>query len=779
MAQISVRETPDLRSAASELGAVYRRLAEQRDLPLGRWAVPRRGDNLNSRLLAAIAPVYGGSYGPFMDRYLDAYDSVVPKLREAAINGAAVTLARQAAGLAALGQRLTAHSMAERLNLIAAEVGRRTAGFGASKADLQAAIDEQGAPAALWTARQMLDFRRSMEGATRARVAAALGAVLSATPAALDPREEARQEANYLARVLFAHPQGVAILSAYAASSAEGGELTRRLVAEAAAATAEFAADLRADPDHVWRYAPLVMLAVRQLGLGDLDGFPEYAVDLGRVLDPQLLETALTMLGLVIVCVGVVFTGPLGAVALGVADLALTGASGALAYMRELEQDMAAVSSGFSTTGRLAERSEFNQTALAGAAAFVSALALLTPAATLLRNARARTPGTAPALRVLELARTDASASVMEGRQLERALDRSGAVPSLTKRSMLTRSRATGKGTRVGSASDALSPQKMSANSRRLAGDAGGLGPGVPRELDPRALEEARGVAGRLTESPRVDPLDYNTIPDGAFAEPATPTAAAPLRTEPLDEAALGRGTSDPGAPQLVDLERANAPGRSQRGRIVTREEQIHGIELEWRTQLRGQTPSPELQDWARRSLPVGTHDPVIPTLLVDAAEADHIVAVELIRQFPGFAQLSTEAKLAVLNMPENFMAVSSRVNQARGSTPYALWTGIAGHPIPLPILTSLRVREQTVAGLLQRRIDELLRVQLAARGVGTLAPAAQAPLWIPSLTGLWRALGSGAGTAQPAGEPVEEVGRGPTRSAPRAAAPAAGPAPL
>ena len=145
------------------------------------------------------------------------------------------------------------------------------------------------------------------------------------------------------------------------------------------AATAEFNAKLTTEPDHVWRYPPLIALSIKKLGLQNIPGFPEYAVDIGMVMSRSWSDSLLSAAGLAIFAVGILLTGPLavGGLALdtalaGVAltDLAVTGTSGYLTYLRESEQDIAAVGGGF-RPDRIAKRSNFSGSILAGSAALL------------------------------------------------------------------------------------------------------------------------------------------------------------------------------------------------------------------------------------------------------------------------------------------------------------------------------------------------------------------------------------------------------------------------
>jgi hypothetical protein len=185
--------------------------------------------------------------------------------------------------------------------------------------------------------------------------------------------------------VLSLHPAFSALLVSYAVAARRGDADAQAVVAKAIAASAEFKVDILVHPDHVWRYPPLIALAVEQLGLSSVYGFPEYAVELGGVLSQSWVDDALLALGLAILLVGVFLTGPLAVTGLGY-DIALFGLGAAdvrvalwqasLTYLREREQDVAATGSAFSAR-RIAERSDYSGSVLAGAAALISGIAFV------------------------------------------------------------------------------------------------------------------------------------------------------------------------------------------------------------------------------------------------------------------------------------------------------------------------------------------------------------------------------------------------------------------
>ncbi|HET6898597.1 MAG TPA: hypothetical protein VFK70_09625, partial [Vicinamibacteria bacterium] len=511
---------------------------------------------------------------------------------------------------------------------------------------------------------------------------------------------------------LFAHPQGVSILYAYAVSAAKGTEMAEPLVNQAASATTDFLTELLGDADLVWRYVPLLAGGLARMGLQDVEGFPDYVVDIGRVLGRSLAETVVNHLGLVLLCVGLVFTGPAGVVVVGALDLALSGAGVVQAYLREREQELAAGASDFlAADQRLAAPPDYSDTALASAAAFVSAFALLGPAKQLL-TAKRRFPEKLSKGRdwskKVPLDLRDRSQGFYPRAKLETQLDKSGATPSLTATDM--RGTRVNRSERVGSESERLTAQKMTKRGNALSPEeAARLGPGAPRELDLEAAPDVGGLEG--TTAP-FDPMDYNTIP---VEDIDVATTRGGARRPPGDRL-VGKKDFELAPVANPKLDDPNQFKRAKRGSgpVVTREEQVHGVFFR-------ESNPPELTEWARRELPDGSFDPLIPSVRVEPgnlAEADHIVAVELIKQFPNFPLLSKEDQFFILHMRENLMPVSKRVNESRGSMPFSRWPGMKGAPMPQKIRQAMIKRETELAALIQRRINELFHAQGQAKGV-------------------------------------------------------------
>src|SRR4029077_2475709 len=123
---------------------------------------------------------------------------------------------------------------------------------------------------------------------------------------------------------------------------------------------------------------PILVSAAAELGVADAPGFPAYAVSIGKLRGVKTSEVIVDQLGLVLMCAGIVFTGPVGLVVVGALDVALSGTSFALTYMRERQQDVAAAAGGVRAQGGMrASAPTYADSALAGAAALVSTIAFV------------------------------------------------------------------------------------------------------------------------------------------------------------------------------------------------------------------------------------------------------------------------------------------------------------------------------------------------------------------------------------------------------------------
>ena len=195
---------------------------------------------------------------------------------------------------------------------------------------------------------------------------------------------------------LFCHPRGVEIVWKFSDGAPRGQARARELVADSVEAIPKIDAKL-ADPDYVWHFAPAILAGVGVRGLADRPGFPEYAVQIGQVLSRSVVENVLDQLSTAVFACGLA-TGPAGLAVSGVLDVALSGATSAVVFLREREQDLAATATAFSAEDdRWAVPPTYLETALAGAAALISAKGLLEgPVRDLLHTMRTPRPHGVP-----------------------------------------------------------------------------------------------------------------------------------------------------------------------------------------------------------------------------------------------------------------------------------------------------------------------------------------------------------------------------------------------
>src|SRR5262249_30629340 len=143
-----------------------------------------------------------------------------------------------------------------------------------------------------------------------------------------------------------------------------------------------------------WRFPPLVVLGVQRLHLDDIEGFPEFAVEIGLLLTQDWVDSALAVVGVAVLLLGILLTGP-AATGLLIFDVALTSGSAALTYLNERDGDLLAESGGFSRE-RIGERSDYSGTKLAALGALLSGIALVFQGGKLLKSWRERKLGTLP-----------------------------------------------------------------------------------------------------------------------------------------------------------------------------------------------------------------------------------------------------------------------------------------------------------------------------------------------------------------------------------------------
>lgn len=347
-----------------------------------------------------------------MVNYLDALRIIKEEVRGAAVDAAGKTLDRQVRDLVGFSNRLARDEVADRIHDIAEHVRIRMNGFLPSSQDQQQAESKYG-PATKFDRNTFSNhpnpqFFPGVDEFFQARLRAELARELQeyARGSAADrsrPTQTSkpspdlrvlRKEAADVCAVLSLHPDLQRILEYYAQSAAMGTRLARRLVDEALAASAEFGANLYVSEDMVWRYPPLIVLGIKQMGLDDIDGFTEFATDFAYVISEDKLGSILTTLGFATFILGILLTGPLAASGIALVDLALVGASLPLTFLREREQDVVATSGTFSSTP-YAKRREYPYagTAFAAFATLLSGIAFVFSGVRLASSLRPRARG--------------------------------------------------------------------------------------------------------------------------------------------------------------------------------------------------------------------------------------------------------------------------------------------------------------------------------------------------------------------------------------------------
>jgi uncharacterized Zn-binding protein involved in type VI secretion len=127
---------------------------------------------------------------------------------------------------------------------------------------------------------------------------------------------------------------------------------------------------------------------------------------------------------------------------------------------------------------------------------------------------------------------------------------------------------------------------------------------------------------------------------------------------------------------------------------------------------LRAKTPSSAIQKQVNEGVTLPMPDRALPGLTVTKPlHADHIVSMKQITEMEGFARLSQEDQLAVLNNPRNFIGLSETANTSKGAKSFADWTeykkgGIAVDPA---FRQEMMQKEVDMAAELQQQIYNLL----------------------------------------------------------------------
>jgi len=338
------------RRAAGLLGTVYAHLRAGRYLPFGDWALPEAPRPPMDAVLGTMFPSTAmGRLVGFNERrrwYHNAYWAVMPPVQVSAHRAMLRTLADEQGKLRDLAATVASGSIATALHEAARRADDTARGY----------VPSAAAREAVKRTRPELRPGSTIERTLRKRLAPAIAA-----------------QRNPVLSQLFAHPHGVELVWAFSDSTTSGQQMAARLIGNAVAAAGELHGKLSGDQSLVWRFSPAIVTGVAWQRLADVPGFPQYAVQIARLRGRSTAERIINDVTMIVAVIGMA-TGPVGSAVAGIIDVGLSGANAALVYLREREQDLGFTATSFRPDEqRLAEPPAYLETALAGAAALISA----------------------------------------------------------------------------------------------------------------------------------------------------------------------------------------------------------------------------------------------------------------------------------------------------------------------------------------------------------------------------------------------------------------------
>ena len=137
---------------------------------------------------------------------------------------------------------------------------------------------------------------------------------------------------------------------------------------------------------------------------------------------------------------------------------------------------------------------------------------------------------------------------------------------------------------------------------------------------------------------------------------------------------------------------------------------------------LRTKTPSDAARNRALANAPRDKKgeiiDPIYGGIMSkEKVDIDHIVAFDRIIKMPGFSDLTYKQQLAILDMEENLMAISSIANRSKKNIPFAAWGGHSQlGPVPPANLRRLILLETKLEAKIQATIDEMWQQNFKAK---------------------------------------------------------------
>ncbi len=212
-------------------------------------------------------------------------------------------------------------------------------------------------------------------------------------------------------KLFYLHPEGRGAILKLAESAPEGATTIESLLIKAYDANREFFGEIaqqhrdryrNRERSHVWRYPPLVMGGLRDLGLQDNDVLIRFTLhSIAKVRAGEALKRVFLVAGIALAAAALIATGPLGLLVAAL-DVGLAGLGFYHSFFAETENLLAARAGAFPGTLQLTERpSDFGSVALLGAAVIVSGFAFLYGGLkaykALAANRQARLPAGSPA----------------------------------------------------------------------------------------------------------------------------------------------------------------------------------------------------------------------------------------------------------------------------------------------------------------------------------------------------------------------------------------------
>src|SRR5262249_47293689 len=221
-------------------------------------------------------------------------------------------------------------------------------------------------------------LRDSLPKETQRRHVASAKVMVPATETPRSWREREEQARIQLSNpwidVLFRHPRRYALFNALAQGEHQAAVTLEKVFVEAQKGIDDFRQQLRQEPDHIWRYPPIVIGSSIELQMFREGEWllPRFVLDIARLRSQDKWSALYTVAAIAIAGLAL-FAGPIG-IAAAILDLALSVHSGWHKFQQEDENDSAQAAQVFATGETFSDRpSNYGPIALEGAMALLGA----------------------------------------------------------------------------------------------------------------------------------------------------------------------------------------------------------------------------------------------------------------------------------------------------------------------------------------------------------------------------------------------------------------------